>query len=185
MGPRMKKDTKTISKTLSYWLRHAPEAGNLVLDPAGWAPVDTVLASLKGVSFEEMLHVVETNDKQRFELSDDLERIRARQGHSIEIELDLPPTAPPAVLYHGTVERFLDAIFEGGLKKMARHHVHLSPNLETAVKVGARRGRPVILNVDAARMAADGHVFMVSSNGVWLTEAVPAAYLSRAEATAD
>lgn len=179
----MKKETKTISKTLSYWLRHAPEAGNLVLDPAGWAPVDAVLASLKEVSFDDLVHVVETSDKQRFELSADLETIRCRQGHTIEIELDLPPTPPPATLYHGTVERFLDAIFSGGLQKMARHHVHLSPNLETAVKVGARRGKPVILIVDAARMAADGHVFMVSSNGVWLTDAVPALYLSRAEAS--
>ncbi|MBX3480607.1 MAG: RNA 2'-phosphotransferase [Caulobacter sp.] len=180
----MKKDTKAISKTLSYWLRHAPEAGGLVLDPAGWAPVDAVLTALKRVSFDELLHVVENNDKQRFELSPDLDRIRARQGHSIEIDLDLPSSTPPATLYHGTVDRFLQAIFEGGLKKMARHHVHLSANLETATKVGARRGKPVILIVDAARMAADGHVFMVSSNGVWLTEAVPPAYLSRAEATA-
>jgi putative RNA 2'-phosphotransferase len=184
MGPRMKKDTKTISKTLSYWLRHAPEAGNLVLDPAGWAPVDTVLASLQDVSFDELDHVVATNDKQRFEFSPDLERIRARQGHSIEIELDLPPATPPARLFHGTVPRFLDAILAEGLKKMARHHVHLSPDLETATRVGSRRGKPVILVVDAARMAADGHVFMVSSNGVWLTEAAPAAYLSVAEVTA-
>jgi len=184
MGAPMKKDTKTISKTLSYWLRHAPEAGNLVLDPAGWAPVDHVLASLKTVSFDELTTVVEENDKQRFEFSGDLERIRARQGHSIEITLDLPSTTPPARLFHGTVKRALDAIFAEGLKKMARHHVHLSPDLETARKVGARRGAPVILVVDAARMAADGHVFMVSSNGVWLTDAVPAAYLSFVEATA-
>lgn len=185
MGPVMKKDTKTISKTLSYWLRHAPEAGNLVLDPAGWAPVDAVLAALQDVSFDEMLHVVESSDKQRFELSADLEKIRCRQGHSIEIELDLPPNTPPDRLYHGTVQRFVDAIFAEGLKKMARHHVHLSPDLGTALKVGARRGKPVILVIDSARMAADGHVFMVSSNGVWLTDAVPASYLSRAEATAE
>ena len=181
---RMKKDTKTISKTLSYWLRHAPEAGSLVLDPAGWAPVDAVLESLMDVSFDELAHVVETSDKQRFELSADLEKIRCRQGHSIEIELNLPPTAPPERLYHGTVQRFVEPIFAEGLKKMARHHVHLSPDLETAIKVGARRGQPVILVIDAARMAADGHVFMVSSNGVWLTDSVPAAYLSLAEATA-
>ena len=180
----MKKDTKTISKTLSYWLRHAPEAGNLVLDPAGWAPVDAVLASLKTVSFDELAQVVETSDKQRFELSADLEKIRCRQGHSIEVELDLPPTAPPARLFHGTAPRFLEAIFAEGLKKMARRHVHLSPDMETAIKVGSRRGQAVILVVDAARMAADGHTFMVSSNGVWLTDAVPADYLSVVEATA-
>ncbi|HYE44421.1 MAG TPA: RNA 2'-phosphotransferase [Caulobacter sp.] len=180
----MKKDKKTISKTLSYWLRHAPEAGNLVLDPAGWAPVDHLLQSLNDVSFDELAAVVEENDKQRFEFSPDLERIRARQGHSIEIALDLPPTPPPARLFHGTVGKALDAIFAEGLKKMARHHVHLSPDLETARRVGARRGAPVILVVEADRMAADGHVFMVSSNGVWLTDAVPAAYLALAEASA-
>ena len=180
----MKMDTKTISKTLSYWLRHAPEAGNLVLDPAGWAPVDHVLTALKTVSFDELATVVDENDKQRFEFSPDLERIRARQGHSVEITLDLPPTSPPARLFHGTVKRALDAILTDGLKKMARHHVHLSPDLETARRVGARRGAPIILVVDAGRMVADGHVFMVTSNGVWLTDTVPAVYLSLDEATA-
>ena len=125
--------------------------------------------------------VVEESDKQRFELAPDLSRVRARQGHSVAVELALPPTPPPALLYHGTVERFLAAILREGLQRMARHHVHLSPDVETAVRVGARRGRAVVLEIDAAAMSGAGHVFFVTSNGVWLTEAVPPAFLRRRE----
>jgi putative RNA 2'-phosphotransferase len=128
---------------------------------------------------DALLRVVEENDKQRFELSPDLQRIRARQGHSVAVELALAPAAPPAVLYHGTVERFLDAIMAEGLRKMRRHHVHLSPTLETAQRVGARRGRAIILEIDATAMSADGAVFFVTENGVWLTESVAPRYLRR------
>lgn len=176
-------DHVRISKTLSYWLRHKPSDGGLVLDANGWTAVDDVLAALarEGLpsDIDTMLAVVDGNDKQRFELTPDLSRIRARQGHSIAVELALAPTAPPALLYHGTVERFLDAIMREGLRKMARHHVHLSPNPETATRVGARRGKPVILIVDAAAMTRDGHIFFVTENTVWLTETVPAQYLRR------
>jgi putative RNA 2'-phosphotransferase len=171
-----------ISKTLSYWLRHRPDAAGLALDAQGWAATDGVLAALAaqhGADFERLVAVVEGNDKQRFEFSADLERIRARQGHSVEVKLALEPAAPPAVLFHGTVERFLDAILARGLKKMRRHHVHLSGDVETARKVGARRGEPVILAVDAAAMAAEGAVFYVTGNGVWLTDAVPAERIRR------
>ncbi len=174
-------DNKTISKTLSYWLRHRPDAGGLTLDANGWTSVDAVLASLMRehkADWDRLAEVVETNDKQRFEFSADLEQIRARQGHSVEVDLALEPLSPPDVLYHGTVARFVDVIRAEGLKKMRRHHVHLSGDPETANKVGARRGAPVILIVDAAAMARDGHVFFRSSNGVWLTEAVPAQYLA-------
>ncbi|MGA0603972.1 RNA 2'-phosphotransferase [Caulobacter sp. KR2-114] len=174
---------ETISKTLSYWLRHRPEEAGLTLDAQGWAPTDAVMAELArrfGIDFDRLLAVVETNDKQRYEFSADLDRIRARQGHSVEVSLDLPPQPPPAVLYHGTVERFLDAILAEGLKPMRRHHVHLSADVETATRVGARRGKPVILAVDAAAMAAEGAVFHRTDNGVWLTDAVAPTHLSRA-----
>lgn len=179
----MKQPTdETISKTLSYWLRHRPDDAGLTLDAQGWTPTDAVMAQLAkrfAIDFERLLAVVESNDKQRYEFSADLERIRARQGHSVEVALDLPPEEPPPVLYHGTVERFLDAILTEGLKPMGRHHVHLSADRETATRVGSRRGKPVILAVDAAGMAASGAVFYRTGNGVWLTDAVAPAHLSR------
>jgi putative RNA 2'-phosphotransferase len=178
----MTEDVK-ISKTLSYWLRHAPQAGGLTLDAAGWTQVDDLLAALakEGLpaDWDALLAVVETNDKRRFELSADGERIRARQGHSVSVEGDWIAATPPDVLWHGTVERFLDAILAEGLKPMARHHVHLSADLETARRVGGRRGKPVILEVAAGRLAAQGQVFFVTGNGVWLTEAVPPEALKR------
>lgn len=173
-------DDKTLSKTLSYWLRHRPDAIGLNLDAQGWASVDAILTALArehGADFDRLSAVVEGNDKQRFEFSPDLQLIRARQGHSVEIELDLQPTQPPATLFHGTVDRFLDAIRAEGLKRMNRHHVHLSGDRVTADKVGARRGKPVTLIVDTAAMAKAGHVFFVTGNGVWLTDDVPATYI--------
>jgi putative RNA 2'-phosphotransferase len=126
----------------------------------------------------ERLHaVITTNDKQRFELSPDGSRIRARQGHSVAVALDWPQRDPPQLLYHGTVARFLPAILAEGLKPMKRHHVHLSPDEETARKVGARRGSPVILRIAAGRMAAAGQPFFLTGNGVWLTERVAPEYL--------
>lgn len=176
-------DSVRISKTLSYWLRHKPEDAGLSLSADGWADVDAVLAALDAQrlpgDIETLLDVVETNDKKRFELTPDLARIRARQGHSIDIDLALEPAEPPAALYHGTVERFLAVIMADGLQKMRRHHVHLSPDVETATRVGARRGKAVVLVVDAEAMARDGHIFFVSGNGVWLTEHAPARYLKR------
>ncbi|MFM7402853.1 MAG: RNA 2'-phosphotransferase [Erythrobacter sp.] len=181
----MSQELAKRSRTLSYWLRHAPEQGGLRLDAAGWAPVADVLAALarEGLPTTEVLlrAVVEENDKRRFELSDDAARIRARQGHSVAVEGSWQAAMPPEVLYHGTVERFLEAIMREGLTKQQRHHVHLSADLETATKVGARRGEAVILTVAAGRMAADGHAFALSTNGVWLTDHVPPRYLARAD----
>ncbi|MFE0928252.1 RNA 2'-phosphotransferase [Streptomyces mutabilis] len=171
--------TVKVSKYLSKHLRHQPERLGLTPDEAGWVEIDTLItaAAAHGFRFtrEELDHVVATNDKQRFAVEGT--RIRASQGHSIEVDLGLPPATPPPYLYHGTVTRYLDAIRTEGLRPMNRHDVHLSSDRETATRVGARRGRPVVLSVDAAAMHHDGHVFHVSANGVWLTKAVPPRYL--------
>ena len=166
-----------LSKRMSKALRHQPERVGLILDPAGWVPVADLLAAL-GVSEDDLREVVRRNDKQRFTIDGD--RIRANQGHSVEVELGLPAATPPDTLFHGTVAAFLDDIMRDGLRPMSRHDVHLSPDRETARRVGARRGRPVILTVDARAMHADGHEFRLSANGVWLTQHVPARYLAQA-----
>ncbi|OEJ95466.1 RNA 2'-phosphotransferase [Streptomyces thermolilacinus] len=171
--------TEKVSKYLSRHLRHQPERIGLVLDPQGWVAVEDLLSAMARhgmpLTRAELEHVVAVNDKRRFALDGD--RIRASQGHTVDVDLGLPPAAPPAYLYHGTIAAALDAIRAEGLRPMGRHHVHLSPDRETATRVGARRGRPVVLAVDAGAMHRDGHVFHVSANGVWLTDAVPARYL--------
>jgi putative RNA 2'-phosphotransferase len=171
-----------VSKYLAKHLRHQPERIGLTLDPGGWAGVGDLLRAAAAHGFpitrDELDHVVATNDKKRYEFDASGERIRASQGHSIEVDLDLPVVEPPAVLYHGTVGRFLDTIRREGLKPMNRHHVHLSPDRETATRVGARRGRAIVLTVHSGRMAAAGHEFRVSANGVWLVDAVPPRFLT-------
>ncbi|MFJ8081573.1 RNA 2'-phosphotransferase [Streptomyces sp. NPDC096205] len=171
--------TVKVSKYLSKHLRHQPERIGLTLDEGGWVEIDTLIeaAATHGFRFtrEELDHVVASNDKKRFAVEGT--RIRASQGHSVEVDLGLAAAVPPPHLYHGTVARNLDAIRAEGLRPMNRHDVHLSPDRETATRVGARRGRPVVLSVDAAAMHRDGHVFHVSANGVWLTKAVPPRYL--------
>lgn len=170
------------SKFLSKHLRHAPAEIGLTLDPAGWVPVADLLAAVarhgRPLSRAELDEVVAGCAKQRFAFDESGDRIRANQGHSVEVDLELTPTAPPAVLFHGTAHANLDAILADGLVKMRRHHVHLSKDVETAVRVGARHGKPVVLAVDAGKMSADGFAFLVSANGVWLVDAVPAAYLT-------
>jgi putative RNA 2'-phosphotransferase len=177
--------TKRISKFLSLVVRHKPDEIGIALDSAGWVDVDALLAALaahgRAITIDELRHVVETSDKKRFALSDDGRRIRASQGHSVDVELGYEPATPPEVLFHGTVEKFMESIREQGLVKGARHHVHLSGDVKTATNVGARRGRAVILTVDAAAMAREGMVFFVSANGVWLTEHVPARFVRFAE----
>ena len=169
------------SKFLALVLRHRPEAIGLVLDEAGWADIDTLIARAAPhhpLTRALIERAVAENDKQRYAISDDGRRIRARQGHSIEVDLALPALAPPALLYHGTATRFLEAILREGLTKRQRQHVHLSADVATATRVGARHGRPVVLRVDAAAMAAAGHVFRQAENGVWLTDTAPAAFLA-------
>jgi putative RNA 2'-phosphotransferase len=171
----------TTSKRLSLVLRHRPETVGLTLDPHGWVDVGRLLDAFAATDWpldrESLDRVVAGNDKQRFEWDVVGDRIRARQGHSVTIELDLEPSVPPAVLFHGTPRRNLASILDSGLDRRQRHHVHLSPDRETAAVVGSRRGDHVVLAVDAARMHADGHQFLVTDNGVWLTDAVPAGYL--------
>ena len=173
----------TVSKYLAKYLRHAPAELGLTLQPGGWVPVDDLLAAAEAhgfpITFDELVECVETNDKRRFSFDETGDLIRANPGHSAPVDLQLEERVPPEVLYHGTVERFLPAIREDGLVRGERHHVHLSKDVETARKVGARRGKPVILKVDAGRMHRDGHMFYLSANGVWLTDAVPPGYLSR------
>jgi putative RNA 2'-phosphotransferase len=172
----------TVSKFLAKYLRHAPADLGLTLRPGGWVPVDDLLAASARAGFvigyDELIECVETNDKQRFSFDDSGELIRANQGHSVAVDLHLEERPPPDTLFHGTVERFLPPILAEGLKKGKRHHVHLSADVETARRVGARRGKPVVLRVAAGRMHADGFRFFRSANGVWLTDAVPAGYLT-------
>lgn len=150
--------TVKVSKYLSKHLRHQPERIGLVLDTQGWTEIDTLLRATAAHGFpitrEELDHVVATNDKKRFAIEGT--RIRASQGHTVEVDLDLPVAEPPAYLYHGTVADRLAAIRAEGLRPMARHHVHLSPDRETATRVGARRGRPIVLSVDSRRHASRG-----------------------------
>ncbi|HEY5835243.1 RNA 2'-phosphotransferase [Streptomyces sp.] len=166
-----------VSKFLAMVLRHRPESVGMVLDEGGWVDVDELLAACaaggRRFSRAELDHVVATNSKKRFAFSADGRRIRASQGHSVAVELGLPPAPPPDVLYHGTAAATLPVILREGLKPMSRQDVHLSADVETAVRVGARHGRPVVLAVDAAGLAAAGHEFRVSANGVWLTDGVP------------
>ena len=175
-------DVVRTSKRLSYVLRHRPDTVGLVLDGAGWADVDQLLAALAAagtpVSRAELDEVVARNDERRFALDPTGTRIRASQGHSVPVDLGHAAEQPPAELFHGTVERFLAAVLAEGLRPMGRHAVHLSSEVATARRVGSRRGPPVVLRVDAAGMHADGAVLTRSANGVWLVTAVPPRYLT-------
>lgn len=171
------------SKFLSLVLRHRPETIGLVLDDGGWVSIDDLRAAMAQhghpISRDELGTVVAENDKQRFVIDSTTDRIRANQGHSVDVDLGLPDSVPPDVLYHGTPLRNVTSILAEGLTKQARHAVHLSPDVPTAQRVGARRGAAVVLCVNAAAMHADGHRFSVSANGVWLTDSVPPQYLER------
>jgi putative RNA 2'-phosphotransferase len=175
-------EQKNISKRLSYVLRHRPDSVGLELENGGWVGVDDLLAALarsgKAVSRPVLERVVAENDKQRFEFSEDSLRIRARQGHSAEVDLGYQPATPPDALFHGTATHRLDSILRQGLVKGRRHHVHMSTDKETMIAVAIRHGKPVLLSIDARRMHADGHEFFVTGNHVWLTDHVPPEYLT-------
>ena len=174
---------KKTSKFLSYILRHHPELINLNLDENGWANVDELITKStndsQGFTFEELDEIVETNDKKRFIFNEDKTRIRANQGHSIDINLALIPQQPPEFLYHGTAQSNIDSILEKGIEKRNRQHVHLSEDKETATKVGMRHGKPVILTINTEKMFDDGIEFYLSENNVWLTDFVDIKYISQ------
>ena len=178
----MDKALVPLSKFLSLILRHDPGAAGIALDSEGWAEIEAILAQqVQPITRDEIDRIVATNPKQRFALSPDGTRIRARQGHSLAVDLGLAPVTPPQWLYHGTARNDLDAIRAEGLKPGARQHVHLSPDPEIAHAVGARHGAPVVLIVAAGALAAAGHLFYLSENGVWLTDRVPPGYITAPE----
>lgn len=171
------------SKFLSYVLRHAPDSIGITLDSQGWVAVDELLAKAnaagRALDIKSLKQVVATSDKKRFTFNEDMTRIRAAQGHSVKVDLGKQPSAPPVVLYHGTATRHLPAILQEGLKPMSRQKVHLSPDIETATKVGQRHGKPVVLRVDSRAMHEAGYAFWQADNGVWLTDAVSPEFLSQ------
>lgn len=175
------KKKKKISKFLSLILRHQPEVVGLKLEENGWVAVEKLIKACadygKPFNQSELEEVVATNDKKRFAFDETGKKIRASQGHSLEVAIEFEEKIPPDILYHGTAEKNLGVIFAEGLKKMSRHHVHLSAETETALKVGTRYGKPVILQVDTEAMLAVGHKFYVSANGVWLVDEVPPNFL--------
>lgn len=173
-----------VSRYLARHLRHRPQRIGLVLDHAGWASVEDLLACAARdghpLTVADLVEVVTRGDKPRYELDLEGGRIRARYGHTVAVELGLEPATPPDALYHGTVEGSVADILRRGLRPMDRRHVHLSSDVATARVVGRRRGRPVVLSVDAGAMARSGHLFFPAAGGVWLTDHVPARFLRRA-----
>ena len=179
------KETTSISKFLSLVLRHQPQLIGITLNEQGWVNVDELLQRAhkhgKIITLDMLTHVVETNTKKRFAFSDDKRQIRASQGHSVVVELGYEPQVPPDVLFHGTGSQSVPSILKTGLERRSRQHVHLSADIDTAIKVGSRHGKPVVLSVLAGEMHKKGYVFYISANGVWLTNEVPAEYLTLGE----
>lgn len=169
-----------ISKYLSFILRHKPQDIGLTMDSNGWVSVNELIAKTTQFDLTTALlkKVVSTDDKQRYMYSDDESLIRANQGHSVGINHNLSPKIPPDTLLHGTAGRFLASILIHGLDKQKRHHVHLSEDMDTAVSVGKRYGKPIVLAIDAKKMMKDGFEFYLSHNHVWLVDSVPKEYLS-------
>jgi len=172
-----KNSIKKISKFLSLLLRHKPQSIGLKLDANGWADIDELIEKSKNIKLNRALidEVVAQNDKQRFIIENN--RIRANQGHSIDVDLEFKAIEPPNMLYHGTATRFLDSIMKTGLTKQNRQHVHLSQEIETAISVGKRHGKVALLEIDAQKMFEKGYEFYLSENGVWLTDSVPLEYI--------
>lgn len=172
---------EATSKFLSYVLRHKPETIGLALDSEGWVEIDYLIRLANGhgtkLTRELLIEVVATSDKKRFALSSDCSRIRANQGHSFQVDLNLQPQTPPQILFHGTATRFAPSIRAQGLVAGSRQYVHLSVDRETALQVGKRYGKPLLLEVEALAMSRSGHEFFISANGIWLTRAVPTIYL--------
>jgi len=176
------KESVRISRFLSLVLRHQPETLGVALDGHGWTDVAALLEKMKSkgwtIDRDILDHVVAANSKKRFAYDETGTKIRASQGHSVDVDLAYEPSAPPELLYHGTGEKSLASILKTGLDKRSRRHVHLSSDKRTAVTVGSRHGKPVVLEVRAGEMQRKGRVFYLSANGVWLTDSVPPEFLS-------
>ena len=175
---------KSTSKFLSLILRHKPAVIGITLDEHGWANVDELIAGIgKSRKFDlQMLEqIVDEDEKQRYAFNEDKTLIRANQGHSIPVDVELEQKAPPEILYHGTGEKYVDRIDQEGLRPMSRLYVHLTDSLETAKKVGARHGKPVVYVVQAEQMQKEGYVFYLSANNVWLTKRIPASFLMKTD----
>ena len=174
---------KHISKFMSLVLRHKPELVGITLDANGWTDLATLISRLNEhgttVDLDTMMHIIETNPKKRFALNDTRDKIRASQGHSVNVDLGYTPQIPPGILYHGTGQKAVESILATGLHKSGRQHVHLSLDIATAVQVGQRQGKPAIFKVMASAMHAQGHLFYLSENGVWLADHVPVSFLER------
>jgi putative RNA 2'-phosphotransferase len=175
------KETIKTSKFLSLILRHEPERVGLKLGEGGWVSVQELLQAVNShgvpLTLEQLQHIVATSDKKRFAFSEDRQRIRANQGHSVEVDLQYPPQTPPEFLYHGTAMRFINSIREHGVQKMERHDVHLSAETKVTLQVGGRYGKPVLLTIRAGDMHRAGFVFRCSANGVWLVDNVPPQFI--------
>lgn len=178
-----KQSDVSLGKVISYILRHHPEKFDVKLDQNGWANVEQLLQKMNAydysINFETLERIVTENNKQRYTFNDDKTKIRANQGHSILVDVELKERVPQDVLYHGTAEKNLVSIMRNGLIKKNRLYVHLSKDYETAIQVGKRHGKPVVLEIDTKKMVKDGYKFYLSENGVWLTDKVPASYLKR------
>ncbi len=177
-------NNKQMSKFLSLVLRHKPHTIGLTLDKNGWAEVQILLDLINKkaahkLTFKQLVEIVETNDKQRFAFNEDKSLIRANQGHSINVDVELKASLPPDILYHGTATKYEEAIDALGLRAKTRLHVHLSADIETALKVGARHGKVIVYKVDAKSMREEKHIFYLSENNVWLTDKVPADFLEK------
>lgn len=174
-----------LGRFLSLVLRHKPEAAGISLDPHGWADVDMLLTGVRAtgrtIDRETLERIVREDTKQRYNFNESHSKIRANQGHSIEVDVELKKLVPPDMLYHGTATKFLDSIMKTGIQKQSRQYVHLSGTPETALKVGSRHGKPVVLALNAAAMVRDGMTFYYSENGVWLCDYVPPRYILKVE----
>ena len=181
MGMRLRSE-KEISKFIALILRHKPEVIGIELDEHGWANVSELIDGISRTMPIDMAlleKIVAEDEKQRYSFNEDMTLIRANQGHSIPVDVELEKVVPPEKLYHGTGEKYTESIEAAGLIPKSRLYVHLSGDMETAEKVGARHGKPVVYIVDSGKMSADGYEFFRSVNGVWLTKEVPVIYLNR------
>ncbi len=175
---------KDTSRFISLILRHKPEVIGITLDEHGWASVEELIAGVSrthSLNMEMLEEIVQSDDKMRYSFNSDKTKIRANQGHSVQVDVELTERTPPPLLYHGTGEKYVPSIEKTGLIPKTRLYVHLSSEYATALMVGARHGKPVVFKVDTKKMANDGYKFFVSANGVWLTKSVPAEYLERAK----